>query len=277
LKHACNLLLLAAAAAVTVVFADSAGAARTALPTLNIALSGTKGVSVSGSMVSGAVSVTSTFSGKLPRGSMGAGFGLVRLNPGVTLRQAGGAVQSQHGDLNALTPYGALVANGGAPGTVQTVLTPGHWVALNLTGNGLPGFAPFTVTNSSSPASLPAASATESAIEFGFRGPTTLHSNTLVRAQNHGFLVHMIVLVGARNLTLADARELKALLQAGKDRQAMKIANAFFSLLEPASPGALQQQILNTKAGYYVEACFMDTQDHREHTQVGMARVVKVV
>src|SRR5438876_765028 len=84
--------------------------------------------------------------------------------------------------------------------------------------------AAVTVTKSSSPASLPAASATESAIEFGFRGPTTFHSNTLVRAQNHGFLVHMIVLVGARNLTLADARELKALLQAGKDRQAMKIA-----------------------------------------------------
>ena len=80
-----GLVLIAAAA---VVLAGSAGAARTALPTLNIALSGAKGVSVSGSMRSGAVSVTSTFSGKLPRGSMGAGFGLVQLRPGVTLAEA---------------------------------------------------------------------------------------------------------------------------------------------------------------------------------------------
>jgi hypothetical protein len=39
----------------------------------------------------------------------------------------------------------------------------------------------------------------------------------------------------------------------------------------------MQQEVLNTKPGYYVEACFMDTQDHREHTQIGMLRVVKVV
>jgi hypothetical protein len=268
---------LALVAAAAVVLAGSAGAARTALPTLNIALNGVKGVSVSGSRVSGAVSIVSTFAGKLPRGSQGAEFGLVRLNPGVTIPEAAGAVISHHGDLNALTPYGALLANGPAPGTVETVLTPGRWVALNITGNGQPGFAPFTVTKSSSAASLPAASATENAIEFGFRGPTKLHSGTLVRAQNHGFLVHMIVLVGGGNLTLADARELKGLIRAGKDKQAMRFSNTFFSLLEPASPGALQQQVLDTKPGYYVEACFMDTQDHREHSELNMLRIVQVV
>jgi hypothetical protein len=259
-----------------VVLAGSAGAARTALPTLNVALSGTRGVSVSGSMVSGAVSVTSTFSGKLPRGSMGADFGLIQLRPRVTLAEAEHAGQGSN-DLNALTPYASIVVNANAPGTVQTVLTPGTWVALNLTGEGQPGIAPFRVRKSASPAALPAPSATETAVEFGFRGLTTLHNGTLVRAQNHGYLVHMIVLAGARNLTLADARELKALLYAGKDRQVRKIATTFFSLLNPASPGALQQQVLNTKPGYYVESCFMDTQDHREHTEVGMLRVVKVV
>ena len=268
---------LALVAAAAVVLAGSVGAARTALPTLNVALSGAKGISVSGSMVSGAVSVVSTFSGTLPRGSMGgADFGLIQLRPGVTLAEAERAGQGSN-DLNALTPYASIVVNANAPGTVQTVLAPGTWVALNLTGNGQPGVMPFRVTKSSSPAALPAATATETAIEFGFRGPTSLHNGTLIRAQNHGFLVHMIELDGAGNLTLADARELKALLHAGKDRQARKISTAFFSLLNPASPGALQQQVLNTKPGYYIEACFEDTQDHREHTELNMLRVIKVV
>ena len=36
--------------------------------------------------------------------------------------------------------------------------------------------------------------------------------------------------------------------------------------MDPASPGAMQQEVLNAKPGYYVQACFMDTQDGREHT-----------
>ena len=97
------------------------------LPTLTVALTGTTGVSVSGSMVSGAVNVTSTFSGKAPSGhnSNGPTVGLVRLNPGATLQEAAGAVQSHKGDLNALTPYGTLFVDASAPGTVQTMLTPG--------------------------------------------------------------------------------------------------------------------------------------------------------
>ena len=35
--------------------------------------------------------------------------------------------------------------------------------------------------------------------------------------------------------------------------------------------------MLKAKPGYYVEACFMDTQDGREHTRLGMERLVKVV
>ena len=51
-------------------------------------------------------------------------------------QQAFQAVQSHHGDLNALTPFGSLLVDAGAPGTIQTVLTPGNYVALNVTGNG---------------------------------------------------------------------------------------------------------------------------------------------
>jgi len=260
--------------------AGGAGAAGSAssLPTLNIALNGTTGVSVSGSEVSGAVNVVSTFTGTAPSGpnANGPTWGLVRLNPGVTVAQAVAAVQSAHGDINALTPYGSLFADNSAPGTTQTVLTPGNWVALNITGNGNPGLAPFTVTQSASPAALPSAAATQTAIEFGFRGPTVLHDGTIVRAQNGGYLVHMLIGIGVKNA--ATGRQVMTLLRAGKDAKAMKLSNRqFLSLAGPISPGGTQQAVLTAKPGWYVEACFMDTQDGREHTQLGMERLIRVV
>ena len=186
-------------------FAGGASGAAS-LPTLTVTVKGTKSVSISGSVVSGAVSVVGSGHGQ---------FALVRLNPGASIQQAAGAVQSHHGDINALTPYGSLIVDAGAPGTVQAVLSPGNYVALNVTGNA-PAFAPFTVTQSSSPAALPAAAATETSIEFGFKGPKVLHNGTMVRAVNRGWLVHMIDLIGVRNL--ATAHKVMALLAAGKDR-----------------------------------------------------------
>lgn len=274
-------LALTGALAVTaaLVFAGGAGAAgASSLPTLNIALTGTTGVSVSGSEVSGAVNVVSTFSGKAPSGpnSNGPTWGLVRLNPGATAQQAVIAVASHHGDPNALGPYGSLLADNSAGVPTQTVLTPGNWVAVNLTGNGNPGLATFTVTQSSSPAALPNAAATETAIEFNFRGPKVLHDGTIVRAQNGGYLVHMVIGIGVKNP--ATGRAVMALLLAGKDGKAMKLASRnFLSLAGPISPGGMQQAVLNAKPGYYVEACFMDTQDGREHTQLGMMRLIRVV
>jgi len=265
-------------AAVAGVSATGAGARGfdVSLPTLEVALSGVAGVSVSSTSVqSGAVSIVSTFSGTLPKGDSPS-VGIVRLNPGVTVQQAAGAVISHQGDLNALTPYATLLVSANAPGTVQTMLMPGSYVALNTSGNGpTPSFAAFTVVASPSPAALPAASATETAVEFTFHGPTVLHDGTIVRAQNGGYLVHMIILIGVRNAAVGHT--VMQLLRAGKDRQAQKLAGPHFaSLLDPASPGAMQQQVLNTAPGYYIEACFMDTQDHREHTQLGMERLIQV-
>jgi hypothetical protein len=241
------------------------------LPTLNVAVTGKTGIAVSGSKLSGAVNITSTFSGKGQ-----GGYGLVRLNQGVSFPEALHAVQSHHGDPNALTPFGSLVVATGAPGTVQTVLTPGSYVALNLTGNGpSPNVAQFTVTQSSSPAPLPAAAATETSIEFGFKGPKVLHDGTIVRVENGGYLVHMDSLIGARNK--AGANKIAALLKAGKDRKAQELATGFADLMAPASPGAMQQEVLDAKPGYYVQACFMSTQDGREHTQLGMERVLRIV
>ncbi len=258
-------------AACVVGLAGVAGASAAAtLPTLNVAVTGKTGIKVSGSEVSGAVNVTSTFSGK----GLGA-YGLVRLNQGVSFSEALHAVQGHHGDPNALTPFGSIVVAADAPGTVQADLTPGNYVALNLTGNGpAANVAQFTVTPSSAPAALPAAAATETSIEFGFKGPKVLHDGTIVRMVNGGFLVHMDVLIGARNK--AGANKIVALLKAGKDHQAQKLATGFVDLMDPASPGAMQQQVLNAKPGYYVQACFMDTQDGREHTQLGMERLVRI-
>ena len=103
-----------------------------------------------------------------------------------------------------------------------------------------------------------------------------LHNGTIVRAQNHGWLVHMIVLVGVRDA--ATGQQVMALLRAGKDKQAQKLADQnFVELLGPSSPGAMQQQTLHAKPGYYVKTYFMDNQDGREHAGDGMERLVKVV
>jgi hypothetical protein len=249
------------------------------LPTLNIALSGVNGVSVSGSMVSGAVNVVTTFTGHAPSGpnSNGPTVALARLDPGVTFQQAVNAVNSHHGDINALDGLGALLMDAGAPGSIETVLTPGTWVALNVTGNGSPAGTTFTVTQSATPAALPAARATVSSIEFGFRGPSVLHDGTMVRAENQGYLVHMIILQGVRSR--AAGLRLIAVLHRTSSFKAARpfLSQSFAGLLGPVSPGGMQQAILNVKPGYYVEVCFMDTQDGRQHTLLGMERLVRVV
>jgi hypothetical protein len=268
-----------AAAGGAFALAGSAGAAPgpSALPTLRITLTGTKGVTVSGDAVSGAVSVVSTFSGKAPRGNNGGPeLGLLRLDPGVTFEQAAAAVNEHHGDPNALDGLATLVATA-APGTMQTVLSPGNWVALNVTSQGTPGAAPFTVAPSASPARLPSAKAIETEIDFAFRGPRVLHDGTLVRSHNAGYSVHMSEMISVRSKAAGD--KVAALLRAGKGDQAFRFANrtGSFELQGSVSPGGLQQQVLHARHGWYVQACFMDTQDGREHVQLGMVRLVRVV
>ena len=277
MKRFASLTAVAGAAAAIGAFALVGGAsAASSLPTMNVALAGTKGIVVTGSEVSGAVQITSTITG-----APGGSFALVRLNPNepptTAIAQGFGAVQSHNGDENALTATGdALVVSADAPGTVQTVLTPGTWVALNTSGMGQPAFAVFNVARSALPAPLPAAAATERSIEFGFHGPSVLHNGTMVRAVNGGFLVHMIDLLGVKNK--ADGLKAMKGLKAGKGRSFFRplSTGVFIDLLDPASPGALQQQVLHAKPGYYVESCFMNTQDGREHTQLGMERLVRV-
>jgi hypothetical protein len=102
-----------------------------------------------------------------------------------------------------------------------------------------------------------------------------LHQGSVVRLQNSGFLVHMIAAIRVRRP--ADANNVAALLKAGKDRQAQKLASGFNLFLGPGSTGAIVQEKLTAPRGTYVLACFMATQDGREHTRLGMEKIVKIV
>ena len=252
--------------------AKSAHAAST-LPTLTLALNG-KSVTVGGSLKSGAVNVVTTVT-KEAQGEPT----LVLLKPGATAAQAFAAVNSHGGDLNYLDPYGSIVfdatVNKGTS-SAQTVLASGNYVALDTVSNAaVPPHTEFTITQSASPAALPKPGATVSAIEFGFRGASTLHDGELVRFENDGFLVHMIAWIEVKN-TLA-AKRLTALLLAGKNGKAMAAATATGGFAGPLSSGGLQQLVVTEKPGVYVLACFMNTQDGRLHTQLGMERTIRIV
>jgi hypothetical protein len=43
------------------------------------------------------------------------------------------------------------------------------------------------------------------------------------------------------------------------------------TFLGTSSPGAMQQEVVTAKPGMYVLACFMTTQDGREHKRLGAA------
>lgn len=259
-----------ALALVGAVASASSQSAASGLPTIRLALNGSKSITVSGSTVSGAVNVASTFAGK------GQGnVALVRLNPGASIQAAGGAVQRHGGDINYLAPYGALIFDASAPGSAQTTLTPGNYVALNLSGHGQPAFGPFTVTQSNAPAALPKPGATIRAIEFNFRGASVLRSGEMVRFENDGFLAHMIVGIRVKNRAVAAAET--AALRAGKNKLSRRLAMGFANFAGPMSPGGLQQEVIDAKPGIYVLACFMDTQDKRVHVRLGMERTIRIV
>ena len=39
---------------------------------------------------------------------------------------------------------------------------------------------------------------------------------------------------------------------------------------------AFQQETITAKPGWYVQACFMETQDKRDHTRLGMERIIRI-
>lgn len=264
-------ILVAAVAAVSGATATAAGT----LPTLALTMNG-KSITATQSVPAGAVNLVSTVSGEPV-----ASPTLLKLEPGVTFEQAFGAAAKGHGDPNALDGLATIVANPMAPSgtsTVQTVLTAGNYVALDTTADS-PAKWPhvnFTVTPNSSPATLAKPQATIAAQEFRFTGPTKLHDGELVRFENQGYLYHMIIAIPVKSKK--NARLLSVYLEAGRDNKAEKLASGQpQQWMGTVGHDAMHQQVLNAKPGTYVLACFMGTQDGREHTRLGMVRTVKVV
>jgi hypothetical protein len=252
--------------------AGSAGAS--GLPQLTVALNHTS-INVGGALQSGAVDVTTTTTNERQGNPT-----FVHLNPGVTAQQAQAFIQSPAAnDPNNISKIGSIVfsaqVNSGT-GHVNTTLPPGNYVALDINGNNPASFphTSFTVQQASQPAALPTPQATLKAIDFAFRGPRTLHDGQLLQVENDGFVAHMITAIGAKNAK--SAAQIAKLLRAGKDNKAQRLAVGAASFQSPVSPGAVQQLKLDAKPGFYVLACFMDTQDGREHTRIGMERVIQV-
>jgi hypothetical protein len=268
-----GLLVAAILAAVSLV---SVGAAQAStLPTLSLSITKSS-VTVAGTTQSGAVNVISTATGVKEASAI-----LFLIKPGVTVAEVESALKSGSGnDPNKSSKYGSIVFDGAASSghasEAQTTLAPGQYLALSGAGEGGPMLtAPFTVTVAKSPATLPTPQATIRTIEFGFRGPSTLHDGELVRFENEGFLVHMNLAAPVKNLKAA--KQAIKLLLAGKEKQLEKlIIGPPGGFAGPLSHEAFQQETITAKPGIYVEVCFMETQDRRSHAQLGQERIIKI-
>jgi hypothetical protein len=278
-RRAVPLALAASCAAAMIgglIAAGSAGAA--GLPNVTISITPTS-ITVGGALQSGGVNVVTSGSGI--KGE--AGVVLIRLNPGVTAAEAVAQFEAQKKkDINNVANFGAIVLNsevepGRPPSEAQINLAPGPYLALATFGHEGAGKVrtSFTVAPSHSPASLPTPQAMERAIDFGFTGPRTLHVGELVGVENEGFVVHMNSALQVKSMSAA--KRLVSLLLAGKERQANKLIVGGFPLSGPVSHGSYQQETITTKPGVYVQVCFMETQDKRDHTRLGMERIIRVV
>jgi hypothetical protein len=253
--------------------AAGAAPASPALPTITLTMNGST-IVVGGTPQSGGVDIVSTVSTEKEGDPI-----LFLLKPAVSVEEAYAALSSTK-DPNTLGRYGSIVFDSEAPaGTseAQTTLAPGQYIAVDSGQEG-PAKRPntsFIVPAAASPATLPAPAATIRSIDFGFRGPSTLYDGELVRFENEGFLVHMDVALLVKSERTA--KRVVKLLQAGKEKAAAKLAVGGVGFAGPLSTGAYQQETITAKPGVYVEACFMDTQDGRSHTQLGMERIIHIL
>jgi hypothetical protein len=280
----CKSLFVAAGvltlASVLVFAAVGTGAASavsaSSLPTITVALTG-KSVTVGGSTVSGAVNVVTTTTNEAAGGTF-----LFVLKPGETDAAFGQAVQAlnaHNGQLDYLDPYGTIVYDAYSPKGVsseQVVLPAGNYIAVDSnTSSRVPPHAFFTVTPSTSPASLPAPQATIQSEEFKFLGPSTLHRGEVVRFQNIGFLVHMFVWAKAKSM--AAAKQAVALILSGHENKVGK--NQFTAeggFVNPIGPGSMEQTAITESPGVYVLSCFMDAQDGTDHASLGMDKIITI-
>ncbi len=278
MKRSFSIATAATAAAAAISLALPAGASvaastshHAALPKITVAMNGKK-ITVGGALQSGGVRIVST----VTRERQGEPI-FVRLDPGVTFQQFLKVLPKAAADPNNLDGTASIVTDTqvsrGTTSRIQANLKAGNYVALDVSSNGRPPLVPFTIAKAAHPAALPRPAATIAAIEFGFRGPGTLHRGDLVRFANHGFLVHMIVFATASSHR--QARKVARYLHEGKQRKAQRHSTGGGTFAGPISHGAYQQLIVRHR-GWYVLACFMQTQDGRDHVRLGMERVIHV-
>ena len=253
-----------------------ASAQASTLPTLSLTLTKSS-ITVEGAAKSGGVNVITTASGVKEASAI-----LFLLKPGVTFEEVEAALKKGGAgkDPNRTSKYGSIVySTEVAPGhssEAQTYLQPGQYVALVPgKGTGSKAHTTFTVAAAAAPVALPAPQATIRTIEFGFLGPSTLHDGELVRFENEGFLIHMDVAFPVKSQRSAK-QAVKDLLK-GNEKAVEKLAvGEPVTFAAPRSHEAFQQETIIAKPGWYVEACFMNTQDGREHTRLGMERIIKI-
>ena len=259
------------------IFTTDAAQAAT-LPTVTATVS-TTSITVSGALQSGAVNIAGTATGGKEPSVV-----LFQLKPGVSLTEAFAYFDSNKiiSDPNSSAKFGSIVfdneAGKGKPTEAQTVLAPGQYVALNAEGEKSSKWprSSFAVADSPAPVALPAPQATEKTIDFGFRGPSVLHVGELVRFENEGYFVHMDIGFAVKSKKAAQ-KVLKG-LATGKEKGLEKLASGPpVGFAGPLSSTAFQQSTITAKPGWYVQACFMPTQDGRPHTLIGMERIIKIV
>ncbi len=270
---ALSLLAASLALAAGLVAANSARAST--LPTLSLTVTKSS-ITVGALPQSGGVNVVATATG-----TKEASVILFQLKPGVSPAEVEAYLASKHAkDPNYADAYGSIMfdaeATAGQKTEVQSFLAAAQYLVLKAEGEGHPTvMGTFTVTASGSPAMLPAPEATVRSIEFGFRGPSVLRDGELVRFENEGFLVHMDIAFPVKSH--ADAEKAVKDLLKGDEKGLEKLAGGQpFAFAGPLSPGAYQQETISAKPGWYVQACFMEAQDGRPHTLLGMERVFKI-
>ncbi len=264
--------LLAASALALLCLAWSARAQAAPLPTMTLTITSSS-ITVAGSTQSGGVNVIATATGVKEASAV-----LFLIKPGVTNSEVEAGLGGKN--PNNTSKYGSIVFDAEVPtgkgAEAQTYLQPGKYLALlPAEGKGARAHTFFTVSPSASPAALPAPQATVRSIEFGFLGPKTLHDGELVRFEDEGFLVHMDVAFPVKSLRAA--KQVVQGMRSGREKGLQKLAAGTpFEFQGPVSHEAFQQETITAKPGWYVQACFMETQDGRVHTVLGMERIIKI-
>jgi len=97
-----------------------------------------------------------------------------------------------------------------------------------------------------------------------------------VRFENEGYLVHMDIAFPTKGKKAA--AKVLAGFATGHEKGVQKLLTGPPpGFVGPVSSGAYQQETITAKPGYYVQVCFMPTQDGRPHTLLGMERIIRIV